>query len=281
MKQFFSRILCLLLALSLIFCFAACSSKNDQKEKEEKTTQKSEKEEKEEEKEEEQEDEKKEETPAPAPEASVAGKYLLVEMTKDGTTMNRDVLVQAFAIQGMELDSVFYLELKEDGTAIFCVDSQAAEMKYEDGKLWTIEDPRDKVPFTLEDGKLTLEKDGDKLVFQTGPIASTPLATPSDTNIVGPYTLLSMNDGTNTYSGEILEMAIATQGLSSVDDLICIELKADGTGTLSSMGKETALTWDDTTIYNTEDSSKSLPYEFDAGYLTFSVENYTYVFIRK
>ncbi len=90
----------------------------------------------------------------------ISGKYTLVSMEAEGMTVEGEMLESILG----EMD--MYVKLNRDGTGEMSVMGETAEMEYKNGKIWPVEEPDEKVDFTVEDGKLTLEVEGAKMVFQ-------------------------------------------------------------------------------------------------------------------
>ena len=92
-----------------------------------------------------------------------AGHYALTSIEIDGTTID---VAQMREVLG---DGEMYLELNRDGTAFLNMeilgDSEILEMEWADGYIWAAGDESSKVPFMLDGKVLTMEQDGQKLVF--------------------------------------------------------------------------------------------------------------------
>ena len=96
--------------------------------------------------------------------ASVAGRYDFVKMEMEGFSMDLETLK---AMGGDELaDIEMYLELKEDGTGVLAVMGESTDMQWADGQIWAVGEEDAKVPFTVENGVLTMEQDGMKMTFK-------------------------------------------------------------------------------------------------------------------
>lgn len=69
---------------------------------------------------------------------------------------------------GMDFDDMFRLEIDADGTAKMIVEEEAVEGKWKakDASTIALTMDGDSVDATLADGLLTLESDGDNLVFE-------------------------------------------------------------------------------------------------------------------
>lgn len=87
------------------------------------------------------------------------GSYTLYEMTSDGETFDNEFL------KSWDMEDMFTLELKEDGTADMTADGETQSFKWDEQKFkgGII---GDEVAYTYADGKLTMTLDGDVLVFQ-------------------------------------------------------------------------------------------------------------------
>lgn len=58
-----------------------------------------------------------------------------------------------------------YITLLEDGTGILCIFGESVLIGWDDNSLWPLSDPADVTAFTLEGSTLSLEYDGQRLVF--------------------------------------------------------------------------------------------------------------------
>lgn len=96
---------------------------------------------------------------------SIAGKYIIYSVDDGSQTIKGDDLDTILSAMGITVDSM-YIQLNDDGTAEMSVFGETAEMAYEDGKIWPTETPDEKVAFTVEGDKLTLEAEGNTMVFR-------------------------------------------------------------------------------------------------------------------
>ena len=128
MKRVLSLILCVVMVLGVAACFAGCGD-----------------------------DGKK-------AEAGIAGRYNLETMAIDGTEISIKDLMEMAGDEAEGLE--FYLELKADGTAVMNMGGDIEELVYKDGQIWPEGDEDDKISFTVKGNTLTLEEDGEKLVFK-------------------------------------------------------------------------------------------------------------------
>lgn len=94
---------------------------------------------------------------------SNAGTYKLSSMEMMGMTLDVEALKTNFGMSDEDLD--MYVELRGDGTATMKADGEEAEMKWADGEIWPVEEPEEKAAFTIEDGVLTMEIEGVKMMF--------------------------------------------------------------------------------------------------------------------
>lgn len=94
---------------------------------------------------------------------SDAGRYDLYSMTTDGETMTMKDMEEMYKEMDMEAPEM-YLELNEDGTGKLVMgDEDTQEVEWKDGVITA--DGED-VKYTIEDGKLTMEEDDTKMVFE-------------------------------------------------------------------------------------------------------------------
>lgn len=92
--------------------------------------------------------------------SDIAGKYTLTSLTSDGTTLD------LAAIQQVLGGDLFYVELKADGTGTMNMAGEVVAMSWANGQMWAVGEEDVKIPFTVEDGVLTMEQDGQTLVFE-------------------------------------------------------------------------------------------------------------------
>lgn len=131
MKKTLRMILCLVLTLSLMTCFAACDLFGDDEGGSSKSG------------------------------SSIAGKYEFYSMTMEGETITAEDL------EDMGADpSAMYIEINKDGTAILSTNGEETDMEWEDNMMWPADDEDDKAEFTVSGSKLTLEQDGMEMVFK-------------------------------------------------------------------------------------------------------------------
>lgn len=92
---------------------------------------------------------------------TIVGKYTVVEMSSGGQTMSAETLKSL----GMTIE----LEVKEDKTAFLSMMGEGIELTYDD-KAFTGKDEETgeekSIPYKLDGKKLTLEIEGEKIVFQ-------------------------------------------------------------------------------------------------------------------
>ena len=86
---------------------------------------------------------------------------------------------------------------------------------------------------------------------------------------VGTWTIKSMTNGGETYN---------VDDVPALKDFIVMELREDGTGTITSSGETTPLTWDGSNITVEGDPAS---YSVSGDTLTLNSTSYTFVFVRK
>ncbi|MGN0612826.1 MAG: hypothetical protein ACI4JB_02920 [Porcipelethomonas sp.] len=95
--------------------------------------------------------------------SSDAGRYDLYSMTQDGETMTMKEMEEMYKEMDMEAPEM-YLELKDDGTGKLVMgEDDTEEFEWKDG---VISADGEDIKYTVEDGKLTMESDGNKMVFE-------------------------------------------------------------------------------------------------------------------
>ena len=90
----------------------------------------------------------------------ITGRYDMVSITQDGVTI--DV---AEYLASLDIEAEAYLELKANGFAVLCF-GDTLDLVYEDGMIWPEGEPEGKVPFTIDGKTLTMEQNGEKMVFK-------------------------------------------------------------------------------------------------------------------
>lgn len=132
MKKSMKTMICFALIVGVFFCFAACGSK--------------------------------EETPAtnnPVIQQYLTGRYELEKIEyASGTTSSGDVLQQAEETMGD-----MYVELFSDGTAQLSLLGQIHGMEFSEDKMWQIGSALNTYAFSVSNGRVTLERDGDTYIF--------------------------------------------------------------------------------------------------------------------
>lgn len=104
--------------------------------------------------------------------SKAVGKYDLESMETEGMTINVQDMLNTLSESGVEMNVKILLDLKEDGT--FTLDmaaldeSESEEGKWEekDGIVTLSAEDGESIDATLEGDTLTLEADGQKMVFK-------------------------------------------------------------------------------------------------------------------
>jgi hypothetical protein len=86
---------------------------------------------------------------------------------------------------------------------------------------------------------------------------------------VGTWTIKTMTNGGETYN---------VDDVPALKDFIVMELREDGTGTITSSGETTPLTWDGSNITVEGDPAS---YTVSGDTLTLTSDSYTFTFVRK
>lgn len=94
---------------------------------------------------------------------SDAGTYKLSSMEMMGMTLDVEALKTNFGMSDEDLD--MYVELRKDGTATMKANGEEVEMGWADGEIWPVEEPEEKATFTIEEGVLTMDIEGIKMMF--------------------------------------------------------------------------------------------------------------------
>ena len=119
MKKSLKLILCLALVMSTLLCFAACGGDD------------------------------KDGTP------SLSGKYTLCALEMDGARVEGAKLVERVTAMGYSMDAM-YVEFYGNGKGYMSIAENQSEMCYEDGKIWPIDEPDNKVDYTVSGNKVTV-----------------------------------------------------------------------------------------------------------------------------
>lgn len=90
--------------------------------------------------------------------SDIVGTWKLSSMEEDGEAVDLNSLE--------ELGLACTLKVKSDGTAVLDLFGDTTDLKWEDGKMWAAGEEDSAIPYKLSGGKLTLEQDGEKLVFK-------------------------------------------------------------------------------------------------------------------
>ena len=130
MKKFLRSILCLMLALSVVFCFAACSSTNDDDEEDE---------------------------------DDLSGTYIVYKFTYDGESYTAAEMED---LLDMDLEDVGCLELKKNGTGTLTIMEESQDIEWDEDKIWPEGDEDDCIYIDIDGDKITIEIDGDEMVFK-------------------------------------------------------------------------------------------------------------------
>ncbi len=79
-----------------------------------------------------------------------------------------------------------------------------------------------------------------------------------------------------TYTADDLEDEL--DGEMDLEDFVCLELEKDGTGTLTYMGEEIDIEWDDEEIWPEDDEDEAIDYKKDGDEITIKIEGDKLVF---
>jgi len=220
---------------------------------------------------------KEEEQVEPAPAVS-STTYSIYAMTMNGVTMSGSDLAA-----GNITAANTYLTLNSDGTGELAAMGEVSDMGWNNAGIWPASDTTDIASMTIDGDVVTIAADDFTMVFVKNGSNATPTITAptSGTPAAGKYSLIAMNDGTTTYEGATLDLAVAALELDSIDDLMCLEINADGTGKLIAMGIEGNIQFNETHWWIEGAESESIAYTYVNGELSFSMEGYTYTFAQK
>ncbi len=132
MKKTVKSLLCILCTLGVLCSFAACGA-----------------------------DGKSNATEKPALKQYITGRYELEEILwADGTTASGSVLQEVEAVMGD-----MYVELFSDNTAQLALYSQINDMEFSEDKMWQIDSTLISYDFSVRNGRVTLQSDGDTYIF--------------------------------------------------------------------------------------------------------------------
>ena len=194
-----------------------------------------------------------------AEEDGTAGIYRLIGGKFNGEELGEEEL-ELMESMGMSAR----LTLRDDGTGeIDLFGEESEDLKWDDKEI-SIEG--EGAPYTVEDGKLSIEVGEDKLVFQkmtaeelSNGVGSGPLQ-PGDydpNTHAGYYKLSTIEE-----NGEVTDAAV----LSLVGMEVYLVLNEDNTGWLSLFDEGIALLWDDETLISEDE--EEIAYAYDSGTIT-------------
>ena len=92
--------------------------------------------------------------------SGIAGKYTFYSMSYEGET----VTAKDLAEMGEETD--MYIRLNSDGTGVMVSGDDSEDMAYANGKIWSVDEPDEKVSFSVKGNTLTMEQDGMVMTFK-------------------------------------------------------------------------------------------------------------------
>ena len=205
-------------------------------------------------------------TPAPAVPVGPEGEPFLG--TWIGQTMEMDG--STFSLADFEI--VMNLTLNEDGTMTLFDGEEETE------GTWTVSDGVITVDsmqgVLLDDGSLSLDADGDKVIFTRDGEASVPVSTPAPAAPVG-------DEGApflGTWYGQTMEMDGSTFSLADFEIVMNLTLNEDGTMTLFDGEEETEGTWTVSDGVITVDSMQGVL--LDDGSLSLDADGAKVIFTR-
>lgn len=241
MKKYLRSILCLLMALSVVFCFAACGGKNEDDE-----------------------DEEDEE------EVTIAGNYAFHSMTSEGITVDAEGLETAM---GISADEVFII-LNKDGTGSLCFGTEVDEIEWNEEEI--TDSSGEAVSYTLEDDLLTLEVDGVEMTFKkTSKKLTVPEVEEEPEVTSTSYVIYAATSEGITMTGSDL----ATAGITTANTYVI--LNSDGTADFCFMGEKETMGWNSTGMWPASDTSDVASVSIDGDVLTISQENFSMVFVKE
>ena len=203
-----------------------------------------------------------------AEEEGVPGAYKIGDIDYDDEEVDED----AKAFMDSMLTSM-YLYLYEDGTGAMKVFGSETEVEWDEKTVAIDGAP---VPYTWEDGELTIAEDGVSMVFVKMTAEEFEEAETAGSLQPGDY-------DPNTRAGYYKASTVEENGEvmdASVLDLLGFEvylvLNEDHTGRLSAMGTDIELTWDDDVMTAEGDD---LAYTYDAGTIILEEGGTTMTFV--
>ena len=201
------------------------------------------------------------------------GTYKIISMVQEDESVDEDTLKQMEAA-GM----ICTLKLAADGNGNIDIFGDINEFTWADGKIKVDEN---EVPFTLEDGILSMEADGASMTFRkvsdeiidlkAETVDYVAQAAALSDAAPGTYQLHELiNDGEPT-DPETIQLMNA-MGLTCA-----VLLKEDGTGSIYLFGGELELTWDDANLTFDGDA---VPYTLKDHIITLEQDNTKMSFIK-
>ena len=146
-----------------------------------------------------------------------------------------------------------YIVLNTDGTGILCLEGQAMEIAWENGKMWDPANAEDVMPFTLNGNEITVVEDETTLIFT---VSAAPTANGDR------YVLVYAE-----MEGEKLTAAdLALLGLTEED--CYLDLAEDGTGKLVLMGESMDIEWEEGKLWMPGAPDEIIPYTVNGDEIT-------------
>ena len=91
----------------------------------------------------------------------IVGTWTLSSMVSDGETIDVEQLKELY-----DEDFDCTLTVNSDGTAVLNMFDDVTDLEWKDGKMWAAGEEGEAATYKLSGGKLTLEIDGEKLIFK-------------------------------------------------------------------------------------------------------------------
>ena len=132
MKKTLRMILCVVLVLGVFFSFSACGGSDDSGSED-----------------------------SPVIKQSATGRYELVKIEWSSGPVAEDEILEELE----EATGDMYVELFSDGTAQLALHGQIQDMEYSEDEMWQENFELHSYEFSVRNGKVILQKDGDKYTF--------------------------------------------------------------------------------------------------------------------
>ncbi len=209
------------------------------------------------------------------------GSYVLEYAVVDGERYS----IAELTTVGLDL-GYCYIDLKADGTGKLCLMYETGDILWEGNQMWDAgdKDKEEPIEFTLKGDELGVVTEGVELIFVRGTI-NADKANTSTTPSVPSTTPADPSAGSYPLSYAILEgqrytvTELAALGLDLSNSYV--DLKADGTGTLSLIGETASIRWEGNRMWSALDEGDVIEFDLSGNELSVESEGVVFVFVKE